>query len=94
MLIQIKRKKRGNKELNLSVKIRLKKMGSNKRPFYRVVVMDSRKSRNSIAIEELGYYHPLMKENQIKVDKDKIKEWVAKGAILTDVVKQIVKKSV
>ena len=66
----------------MAVKIRFKRMGSKKNPFYRVVVADSRSPRDGRFIEELGYYNPLTKET--KIDNEKAADWVAKGAQPTD----------
>ncbi|ASQ29432.1 30S ribosomal protein S16 [Borrelia miyamotoi] len=75
----------------MSVRIRLKRMGAKKRPYYRIVVMDSASPRDGRAIEELGYYHPIESQNQIKINEDKFKDWISKGAIPSDTVKKILK---
>lgn len=75
------------------VKIRLKRMGAHKKPFYRVVVADSRKSRDGKFIEEIGYYNPLTEPPTIKIDDEKAKTWLGNGAQPTDVVKGLFKKS-
>ncbi|WPM05646.1 30S ribosomal protein S16 [Borreliella sinica] len=77
----------------MSVKIRLKRMGAKKRPYYRIVVMDSASPRDGRAIEELGYYHPVEKQNQIKIKEDRMKDWISKGAILSDTVKMLLNKN-
>ncbi|BDU62639.1 30S ribosomal protein S16 [Candidatus Borrelia fainii] len=77
----------------MSVRIRLKRMGAKKRPYYRIVVMDSTSPRDGRAIEELGYYHPVEKQNQVKINEDKFKDWIGKGAIPSDTVKKILNKS-
>ncbi|MBB6207659.1 30S ribosomal protein S16 [Borreliella lanei] len=77
----------------MSVKIRLKRMGAKKRPYYRIVVMNSTSPRDGRAIEELGYYHPVEKQNQIKIKEDRMKDWVSKGAILSDTVKMLLNKN-
>ncbi|ACH93626.1 SSU ribosomal protein S16P [Borrelia duttonii CR2A] len=77
----------------MSVRIRLKRMGAKKRPYYRIVVMDSSSPRDGRAIEELGYYHPVERQNQVKINKNKFQEWVDKGAIPSDTVKRILNKS-
>ncbi len=77
----------------MSVKIRLKRMGAKKRPYYRVVVMNSTSPRDGKAIEELGYYHPVEKQNQIKIKEDRMKDWISKGAILSDTVKMLLNKN-
>ncbi|WP_024654952.1 30S ribosomal protein S16 [Borrelia hispanica] len=77
----------------MSVRIRLKRMGAKKRPYYRIVVMDSSSPRDGRAIEELGYYHPVERQNQVKINKNKFQEWIDKGAIPSDTVKRILNKS-
>ena len=77
----------------MSVRIRLKRFGTNKRPFYRIVVMDSRTPRDGRVIEELGLYHPIEKaEKQIAVDDAKVKEWLAKGATTSNTVRQLLNR--
>ena len=76
----------------MAVKIRLRRMGAKKAPFYRVVVADSRYPRDGRFIDEIGYYDPTKEPSVIKVDADKAKEWIAKGAQPTDTVKVILKK--
>ena len=71
----------------MSLKIRLARAGTKKRPFYHVVVADSRMPRDGRFIERLGYFNPLLpkdKEERIKLDLDKVKAWLAKGAFPTD----------
>ncbi len=75
------------------VKIRLKRMGVHKKPFYRVVVADSRRARDGKFIEEIGYYNPLTEPPTIKIDDEKAKTWLSNGAQPTDVVKGLFKKS-
>lgn len=76
----------------MSVKIRLKRMGAKKAPFYRIVVADSRSPRDGRFIEEIGYYDPMKEPKVVKVDGDKAKAWIAKGAQPTDTVKELLKK--
>ena len=76
----------------MAVKIRLRRMGAKKAPFYRVVVADSRYPRDGRFIDEIGYFDPTKEPSVIKVDADKAKEWIAKGAQPTDTVKVILKK--
>ena len=73
------------------VKIRLKRMGANKKPFYRVVVADSRKPRDGRFIEELGYFDPLKEPNEIKIDAEKAQKWLNDGAQPTETVAKIFK---
>ena len=76
----------------MAVKIRLRRMGAKKAPFYRIVVADSRFPRDGRFIEEIGYYNPLENPSVVKVDADKAKEWIANGAQPTDTVKTLLKK--
>lgn len=75
------------------VKIRLRRMGAKKAPFYRVVVADSKYPRDGRFIEEIGTYDPLKTPADVKIDADKAKQWIANGAQPTDTVKDILKKS-
>lgn len=75
------------------VKIRLKRMGAHKKPFYRVVVADSRRARDGKFIEEIGYFNPMTEPNVIQINDEKAKEWLGKGAQPTEVVKDLFKKS-
>ena len=75
------------------VKLRLRRMGAKKAPFYRVVVADSRYPRDGRFIEEIGYYNPQIEPAEVKLDADKAKEWLAKGAQPTETVKSLLKKS-
>ena len=68
-------------------------MGAKKAPFYRVVVADSRYPRDGRFIEEIGYYNPQTEPAEVKIDADKAKDWIAKGAQPTDTVKALLKKS-
>ncbi len=75
------------------VKIRLKRMGAHKKPFYRVVVADVRSPRDGKFIEEIGYYNPLTDPVDIKIDEERAKKWLGDGAQPTDTVKKLFKKS-
>ena len=75
----------------MAVKIRLRRMGAKKAPFYRIVVADSRYPRDGRFIEELGYYDPGKEPSVINIDEAKAKSWVEKGAQPTDTVKKILK---
>lgn len=77
----------------MAVKIRLRRMGAKKTPFYRVVVADSRYPRDGRFIEEIGYYNPLTEPKEIKIDAEKAKQWMANGAQPTETVKALLKKS-
>ena len=77
----------------MAVKIRLRRMGAKKNPFYRIVVADSRYPRDGRFIEEIGTYDPLKTPADAKIDADKAKQWIANGAQPTDTVKDILKKS-
>ncbi len=72
--------------------IRLKRFGAQKRPYYRIVVQDSRRATNASTIAELGTYRPVEKENQVTLDAAKCKEWIAKGAKPSETVKKIFNK--
>ena len=77
----------------MAVKIRLRRMGAKKNPFYRIVVADSRYPRDGRFIEEIGTYDPLKTPADVKIDADKAKQWIANGAQPTDTIKDILKKS-
>lgn len=74
----------------MSVKIRLKKFGTKHRPYYRIVVADSRNPRDGRTIEEVGFYHPIeVEDKQLSVKEDRIKEWIGKGAKPTHTVRKL-----
>ena len=75
------------------VKIRLKRVGAKKAPFYKIVVADSRFPRDGRFIEEIGTYNPLTKEKEFKVDAEKAKKWIANGAQPTDTVAKLLKQA-
>lgn len=75
----------------MAVKIRLKKLGHTHNAFYRVVVADSHYPRNGRFIEEIGYYNPYKEPSEIKIDTDKAKEWMQKGAKPTETVAKLLK---
>lgn len=77
----------------MAVKIRLKRMGSKKKPFYRIVVADSRAPRDGKFIEEIGYYNPLTESKEIKVDAEKVNTWIKNGAKPTDTVNRLFKNN-
>ncbi len=77
----------------MAVKIRLRRMGAKKAPSYRMVVADSRFPRDGRFIEELGYYNPLSNPVELKIDADKAKAWIAKGAQPTETARTLLKKS-
>jgi small subunit ribosomal protein S16 len=77
----------------MAVKIRLTRLGAKKAPFYRVVVADSRFSRDGRFIEEIGYYNPMTNPAEVKVDAEKAKKWIANGAQPTDTVRALLKKN-
>ena len=77
----------------MAVKIRLRRMGAKKAPFYRIVVADSRYPRDGRFIEELGYYDPTKEPSVLKFDDEKAKSWIANGAQPTDTVKALLKKN-
>ena len=75
----------------MAVKIRLRRMGAKKAPFYRIVVADSRYPRDGRFIEEVGYYDPTKEPSVIKVDEEKAKKWISTGAQPPDTVKSLLK---
>jgi len=77
----------------MAVKIRLKRMGAKKAPFYRIVVADSRTQRDGKCIEELGYYDPVKQPEVIKVDMERAQKWIQNGAQPTDTVRALLKKA-
>jgi small subunit ribosomal protein S16 len=76
----------------MAVKIRLKRMGAKKRPFYRVIVADSRSPRDGKFIEEIGFYNPISEPVEVKIDDEKAIKWLENGAQPTDTVKNLFKK--
>lgn len=77
----------------MATKIRLKRIGSKKAPFYRVVVADSRAPRDGKFIEEIGFYDPMKEPVVINIDSEKAQKWLSTGAIPTDTVRALLKKS-
>lgn len=77
----------------MAVKMRLKRLGAKKAPFYRVIVADSRSPRDGRFIDEVGYYNPMTTPAEIKLDAEKAKKWIANGAQPTETVKALLKKS-
>ena len=76
----------------MAVKIRLRRMGAKKAPFYRVVVADSRYPRDGRFIEEVAYYNPISDPVEIKIDAEKVTKWIQNGAQPTDTVRDLLKK--
>ncbi len=72
--------------------IRMRKMGSKKRPFFRVVVTDSRAARDSSFVEIVGHYNPRLKPAKVQIDRERITHWVGKGAKLSDTVRTLLKR--
>lgn len=77
----------------MAVKIRLRRMGAKKAPFYRIVVADSRYPRDGRFIEEVGYYDPTKEPSVVKIDGEKVKKWISNGAQPTDTVRALLKKN-
>jgi len=77
----------------MAVKIRLRRMGAKKTPFYRIVVADSRYPRDGRLIEEVGYYNPLTNPVEVKIDAEKVNKWIENGAQPTDTVRALLKKN-
>ena len=77
----------------MSASIRLKRFGTKKRPYYRIVVIDNKAPRDGKTIEEVGYYHPIEAEDkQIVFNADKVRAWIDKGATVSDTVRGILNK--
>lgn len=76
----------------MAVKLRLKRMGAKKKPFYRVVAADSRTKRDGITIEDIGYYNPVTEPATVKIDEEKALAWLSKGAQPTDTVRDLLSK--
>ena len=76
----------------MAVKLRLKRMGAKKKPFYRIVAADSRTKRDGITIEDIGYYNPVTEPAEVKIDEEKALAWLSKGAQPTDTVRNILSK--
>ena len=76
----------------MAVKIRLKRMGSKKNPFYRIVVADVKAPRDGRFIEEIGYYNPVSEPVELKIDEERAKYWIGTGAQPTDTVRGLLKK--
>lgn len=77
----------------MAVKIRLKRMGTNKRPFNRIVVCDERIQRDGRVIEEIGTYDPLKEPSIVEVDRERALYWMGKGAVVSETVKSLFKKA-
>ena len=77
----------------MAVKIRLRRMGAKKAPFYRIIVADSRSPRDGKFIEEVGYYNPMTNPITVNVDAEKVEKWLANGAQPTETVKSILVKN-
>lgn len=73
----------------MAVKIRMRRMGSKKRPFYRLVVADSRSPRDGRFIEEVGYYNPLSTPKEVKIEEERVLEWLGNGAQPSDTVRSL-----
>ncbi len=77
----------------MAMKIRLTRMGSKKRPFYRVVALDSATRRDGRPVEFLGHFNPMVEPNDIKLDMENIEKWLAKGAQPSNTVRSLLKKA-
>jgi len=77
----------------MAVKIRLKRLGAKKAPFYRIVVADSRYPRNGRFIDEVGYYDPMKNPVEVKIDSEKVQTWLKNGAQPTETVKALLAKN-
>ena len=77
----------------MAVKLRLKRMGSKQKPFYRIVAADSRSPRDGRFIETVGTYNPIVKENNVTIDEEKVTKWINNGAQPTDTVRSLLSKN-
>ena len=77
----------------MAVKMRLTRLGDKKTPFYRIVISDSRTSRDGEYIDQVGTFNPLVNDSEVKLDNQKAEDWLKKGAQPTDTVKAILKKN-
>jgi len=77
----------------MALKLRLTRMGSKKRPFYRIVAVDSATRRDGRALEYVGFYNPMVEPAEVKVDMDKVKKWMDRGAQASDTVASLLKKA-
>jgi len=77
----------------MAVRIRLRRMGAHKAPFYRIVVSDSRSPRDGRFIEEIGYYNPLTEPADVKIDEEKALKWLQNGAQATDTVRSLLSRA-
>jgi len=77
----------------MAVRIRLRRMGAHKAPFYRIVVADSRSPRDGRFIEEIGYYNPLTEPADVKIDEEKALKWLQNGAQATDTVRSLLSRA-
>jgi len=77
----------------MAVKLRLKRMGAKKKPFYRIVAADTRSPRDGRFIEQIGYYNPVSDPVELKIDAEKAEKWLKAGAQPTDTVRALLKKN-
>lgn len=78
----------------MGVRIRLKRFGTKRRPYYRIVVMDSRTARDGRALEEVGFYHPIeVEDKQLSIKEDRVREWLDKGATPSDTVRNLLNRN-
>lgn len=77
----------------MALKIRLTRMGSKKRPFYRIVALDSATRRDGRPLEYLGHYNPMVQPAEIKIDTEKLEKWTARGATPSDTVRSLIKQA-
>lgn len=76
----------------MAVKMRLKKMGAKKSPFYRIVITDARSPRDGRSIDQIGYYDPKKENAEVKLDREKVNHWLSVGAVPSDTVKSLLKR--
>ncbi|MFP4629573.1 MAG: 30S ribosomal protein S16 [Desulfohalobiaceae bacterium] len=77
----------------MSLRLRLTRMGAKKRPFYRVVAVDSQKRRDGRALDYLGYYNPMVEPNEVRIDQEKVEFWMQRGAKPSETVRSLLRKS-
>ncbi|MFP4212941.1 MAG: 30S ribosomal protein S16 [Desulfohalobiaceae bacterium] len=77
----------------MSLRLRLTRMGAKKRPFYRVVAVDSHKRRDGRALDYLGYYNPMVEPNEVRIDQEKVEFWMQRGAKPSETVRSLLRKT-
>lgn len=92
--MQLNRPPEQKEQIEVGVRIRLKRFGTKRRPYYRIVVMDSRTARDGRALEEVGFYHPIeVEDKQLSIKEDRVREWLDKGATPSDTVRNLLNRN-